>query len=119
MGTLGRPSAQYAPGGKLTKREFNLIKRYAQRKASIPDVGLCDRQVQRIIAGEAWPYGWLPKQAEDDFKHCLMCGTQFSRRFANGRLRSPKFWQQKETCGYTCAMKLEWQRGTFKNRGKK
>lgn len=111
------PGRSAAPGGKLTQTQWEAICREgAQAKAAAK---LSARQVARIVKGDSWSQGWVPPRFENDVKLCKVCGKEFMRRFKCGRLRNDGVWERKRTCGSSCANRLAWREGHFKNRGKR
>jgi hypothetical protein len=108
-----------APGGKVSELEYNTILDWDALYNAVPrGIGLSCRQIQRIVNGDSWKRGWLPARVGEEWKACKVCGAQFERRYSNGRLRSPKFWAQKETCCHSHAVQWQWAKGAFSKRGK-
>lgn len=95
---------QIAPAGKLTARQVHAIRSAGAARGS--DYGISQRQVQRVLAGEAWASGWAPPRApvEGEQRECPVCRTTFGRRFNNGRLRGDRLWARKLTCSNRCAV---------------
>lgn len=117
-----RPSKPYtwAGGAKLTwelvcqlrRRRYISLVEYARLAA---ENHVCVETIQRAHSGRSWGTVRTTRMQEE-YKHCVYCGTRYGRRFESGRWRSDVLWAQKETCSKSCAERLKWKRGVYANR---
>jgi hypothetical protein len=78
--------------------------------------GVHPHTIRRALQGKTWADDKRIGRSPDEAKACVLCGKEFSRRFANGRFRTAALWERKKTCSHSCAMVMSWRSGAYKNR---
>lgn len=109
---------KWAGSGKLTRAQWMACYKAKNYREVAQKLGVCKETVQRIAAGRSWKEGWKPRTlvAVDETKTCVVCGKVFTRRFPNGRRRTPAMWDRKRTCCNSCNVTLMWQEGVYAHR---
>jgi len=104
--------------GKLTRAQVAACRRAKDFEGVAERIGVCKETVARVAYGRSWKEGWKPRTIPDaqDVKLCEVCERPFSRRYTNGRRRTPAAWEKKRTCSYSCCITLNWREGIYANR---
>jgi hypothetical protein len=108
----------WAGSGKLTKKQLEQCRKARDYERVAERIGVCKETVARVAKGRSWKEGWKPRSLNDkmEVKRCEVCDKQFSRRYPNGRRRTPAIWENKRTCSYSCCITLNWREGVYANR---
>lgn len=110
----------WASGAKLTWQDVAHLRkrkfiRMSEQREIAALLGVHKDTLWRALNYRTWKVKKV-KTLPNAWKKCVICKKKFERRFANGRHRSDRQWNQKHTCGNSCAIAYKWQLGVYANR---